>query len=132
MRRRTSGALLTVCYEGPEHPARPGDPNHEPRCRACSPRLGLRWKHPAGGHGHGQVDGDHGGLAPSNTAVSADYPAIPGADVFNSSAVNPDGSFDHGFFATKRARAMVIDYVNGTAAPGPSVATIAAQQYVKL
>jgi hypothetical protein len=73
-----------------------------------------------------------GGFTPSDTAMSADYPAIPDADVFNSNAANPDGSFDHGFFATKGTRAMVVDYVSGTATPVPSVAIMAVQQYAKL
>jgi hypothetical protein len=73
-----------------------------------------------------------GGFSPSNTAVSADYPAIRDADVFNSTSANPDGSFDHGFFATKDRRAMVIDYISGTAAPVPIVALMAEEQYAKL
>jgi hypothetical protein len=73
-----------------------------------------------------------GGFVPSKTAVSADFPTIPGADVFNSTAANPDGSFDHGVFATKGTRAMVVDYVNTAAAPVPGVAILAQQQYAKL
>jgi len=69
---------------------------------------------------------------PSDTARSVDDPVISGADDFNSTTANPDGSFDHGVIATKGKWAMVIDYVTGTSAAVPAVAALAQQQYAKL
>jgi hypothetical protein len=71
-------------------------------------------------------------FVPSDTAISADYPAIPGADVFNSTGANPGGGFDHGFIATKGTRTMIIDDLTGNAAPVPDIATLAQAQYAKL
>jgi hypothetical protein len=71
-------------------------------------------------------------FVPSNTAKSVDDPVISGADDFNSTTANPDGSFDHGVIATKGKRVMVVDYRNGTAAAVPAVGTLAPQQYGKL
>jgi hypothetical protein len=72
------------------------------------------------------------GFVPSDTTTAADDPAIAGADDFNSTKANPDGSFDHGVIATKGKRVMVIDYYTGSASAVPAVATLAQRQYGQL
>jgi hypothetical protein len=72
------------------------------------------------------------GFVPSNTTVSVDDPTIPGADDFDSTKANPDGSFDHGVIAAKSQRVMVMDYSTGNASAVPTVASLAHRQYGQL
>jgi hypothetical protein len=73
-----------------------------------------------------------GSFVPSDTAKSINDPAIPGADDFNSTTANPDGSFDHGVIAAKGKRVMMIDYLTGAPTAVPAVAALAQQQYARI
>ena len=68
---------------------------------------------------------------PANTVNTRADPAIPGAEDFDSTAVEQD-SADHGVIATKGNVAFVIDDVTSSTARVPVVETMARQQYAAL
>lgn len=72
------------------------------------------------------------GLSQGPNVKQMDDPAIPGAQIFNSTAPDSDGLYFHGVVAVKADTAMLIDYVNdGTTRPA-IVDDLAQQQYSQL
>jgi hypothetical protein len=69
--------------------------------------------------------------APGGPVTSKADPVIPGAEDFDSTAVD-QGSADHGVFAIKGNVAFVIDDVTSSTAPVPLAETMARQQYAAL
>ena len=71
------------------------------------------------------------GWVPGGPVSSKADPVIPGAEDFDSTAVDQD-SADHGVIAIKGNLAFVIDDVTSSTAPVPLVETMARQQYAEL
>ncbi len=72
------------------------------------------------------------GFSQSSGIKTGSDPAIPGAVVYDSTAADSSGSYQHGVIAAKGDTVMIVNYSNGSATRPALVNDLAQQQYSKL